>query len=92
MGQQLAHDHGQRAGQPRAGRARRGRLGAAARRGRSVTKLLLVEAIDLIGRLVADLSGPRVYLDADDTFLWSQFVLGAPACTSPAERTRSSAT
>jgi len=44
----------------------------------SVTKLMLVEAIDLIGRLVAELSGPRVYLDEDDAFLWSQFVLSAP--------------
>ena len=39
---------------------------------------MLVEAIDLISRLVADLAGPRVYLDTDDTFLWSQFVLSAP--------------
>ena len=44
----------------------------------SATKLMLVEAIDLISRLVADLAGPRVYLDTDDTFLWSQFVLSAP--------------
>jgi alkylation response protein AidB-like acyl-CoA dehydrogenase len=45
----------------------------------SVTKLLLVETIDLISRLVADLTGPGVYLDEDDTYLWSEFVLGAPS-------------
>jgi alkylation response protein AidB-like acyl-CoA dehydrogenase len=44
----------------------------------SVTKLLLVETIDLIGHLVAELAGPRAYLDEDDAFRWSQFVLSAP--------------
>jgi alkylation response protein AidB-like acyl-CoA dehydrogenase len=45
----------------------------------SVTKLLLVETTDLISRLVADLAGSCVYLDEDDTYLWSEFVLGAPS-------------
>jgi alkylation response protein AidB-like acyl-CoA dehydrogenase len=45
----------------------------------SVSKLLLVETVDLIGHLVADLCGPRVFLDEDETFLWSEFVLGAPS-------------
>jgi alkylation response protein AidB-like acyl-CoA dehydrogenase len=53
-----------------------GRLGNVAG---SVSKLLLVETVDLIGRLVADLCGPRVFLDEDQTFLWSEFVLGAPS-------------
>lgn len=53
-----------------------GRLGSVAG---SVSKLLLVETVDLIGRLVADLCGPRVFLDEDQTFLWSEFVLGAPS-------------
>jgi alkylation response protein AidB-like acyl-CoA dehydrogenase len=44
----------------------------------SVTKLLLVETIDLIGHLVGELAGPRAYLDEDDAFRWSQFVLSAP--------------
>jgi alkylation response protein AidB-like acyl-CoA dehydrogenase len=44
----------------------------------SVSKLLLVETLDLIGRLVAELSLTRLFLDEDDDFLWSEFVLGAP--------------
>jgi alkylation response protein AidB-like acyl-CoA dehydrogenase len=53
-----------------------GRLGPLAG---SVSKLMLVETIDLIGRLVAELGGPSVFLDEDETFLWSEFVLGAPS-------------
>jgi alkylation response protein AidB-like acyl-CoA dehydrogenase len=53
-----------------------GRLGGVAG---SVSKLLLVETVDLIGRLLADLCGPSVFLDEDETFLWSEFVLGAPS-------------
>jgi alkylation response protein AidB-like acyl-CoA dehydrogenase len=53
-----------------------GRLGSVAG---SVSKLLLVETVDVIGRLLADLCGPRVFLDEDETFLWSEFVLGAPS-------------
>jgi alkylation response protein AidB-like acyl-CoA dehydrogenase len=52
-----------------------GRLGSVAG---SVSKLLLVETLDLIGRLLADLCGPRVFLDEDETFRWTEFVLGAP--------------
>jgi alkylation response protein AidB-like acyl-CoA dehydrogenase len=33
----------------------------------------------VIGRLLADLCGPSVFLDEDETFLWSEFVLGAPS-------------
>jgi alkylation response protein AidB-like acyl-CoA dehydrogenase len=53
-----------------------GRLGGVAG---SVSKLLLVETVDLIGRLLADLCGPSVFLDEDEMFLWSEFVLGAPS-------------
>jgi len=53
-----------------------GRLGGVAG---SVSKLLLVETVDVIGRLLADLCGPSVFLDEDETFLWSEFVLGAPS-------------
>ena len=56
--------------------ALRGRLGSVAG---SVSKLLLVETVDVIGRLLADLCGPSVFLDEDETFLWSEFVLGAPS-------------
>jgi alkylation response protein AidB-like acyl-CoA dehydrogenase len=45
----------------------------------SVAKLLLVETIDLISRLVADLAGTRVFLDEDDAYLWSELILGAPS-------------
>jgi len=45
----------------------------------SVSKLLLVETVDLIGRLLADLCGPRLFLDEDEMFGWSEFVLGAPS-------------
>jgi alkylation response protein AidB-like acyl-CoA dehydrogenase len=44
----------------------------------SVSKLLLAETLDLIGRLATELCGPRLFLDGDDDFLWSEFVLGAP--------------
>lgn len=44
----------------------------------SVTKLVLVGALDLIGHLLTELWGPRIYLDEDDVYLWSEFVLGAP--------------
>jgi alkylation response protein AidB-like acyl-CoA dehydrogenase len=45
----------------------------------SVTKLLLVETTDLISRLVADLAGTHVFVDEDDAYLWSEFILGAPS-------------
>ena len=57
-------------------RADWGRLGGVAG---SVSKLLLVETVDLIGRLLADLCGPALFLGEDDTFRWSEFVLGAPS-------------
>ena len=44
----------------------------------SITKLMLVETLDLIGHLATELHGPRIYLDGDDAFGWSELVLGAP--------------
>jgi alkylation response protein AidB-like acyl-CoA dehydrogenase len=44
----------------------------------SITKLVFVEALDLIGQLLTELCGPRIYLDTDEKYLWSEFVLGAP--------------
>jgi len=44
----------------------------------SFTKLLLVESLDLIAQLVAELAGPRAYLDTGDAFGLSQFMLSAP--------------
>jgi alkylation response protein AidB-like acyl-CoA dehydrogenase len=78
VGQQLARITASiLAGQALAARhqAEWGPLGAVAG---SITKLVLVEALDLIGHLLTELWGPRIYLDQDDLYLWSEFVLGAP--------------
>jgi alkylation response protein AidB-like acyl-CoA dehydrogenase len=78
VGQQLARISANvLAGQALAARhqAEWGPLGAVAG---SITKLVLVQALDLIGHLLTELCGPRIYLDTDETYLWSEFVLGAP--------------
>ncbi|GAA3724662.1 alkylation response protein AidB-like acyl-CoA dehydrogenase [Spinactinospora alkalitolerans] len=47
----------------------------------SVLKMLMVRAVDEIGRLAQSVLGERIYFDSGewDTYAWSEFVLGAPA-------------
>lgn len=47
----------------------------------SVSKMLMVKALDEISRLAAQILGPDAFVDtgARDEFAWSEFVLGVPA-------------